>query len=165
MGKGRKDKKDRKEGKQQLIDAYMNNPPTSQSTNIATSYQKRNSDFCSSIEENPMKKQILKTPDKMNTEQECNIESPISDTKKQTPRRNKTTETNYRKKSPWPKNQIKENATSISNVTERLQGHMELEVRITNMGEEMSSLKQMCSLLQNENEELQNRITELKGSI
>ena len=27
-----------------------------------------------------MKKQILKTPDKMNTKQECNIESPIGDT-------------------------------------------------------------------------------------
>ena len=40
MDKGRKDKKVKKEGKQQLIDAYMNNPPTLQSTNIATSSQK-----------------------------------------------------------------------------------------------------------------------------
>ena len=45
MDKGRKDKKDKREGKQQLTDAYMNNPPTSQSTNIAKSSQKRNSDF------------------------------------------------------------------------------------------------------------------------
>ena len=60
MDKDRKDKKDKKEGNQQLIDAYMNNPPTSQSTNKAASFQKRNSDFCSPIEENPMKKQILK---------------------------------------------------------------------------------------------------------
>ena len=61
MDKGRKDKKDKKEGKQQLIDAYMNNPPTSQSTNIAISSQKRNSDFCSPIEENPQKTDIKNT--------------------------------------------------------------------------------------------------------
>ena len=60
MDNGRKDKKDKKEGKQQLTDAYMNNPPTSQSTNIATSSQKRNSDYCSAIEENPMKKTGIK---------------------------------------------------------------------------------------------------------
>ena len=41
---------------------------------------------------------------------------------------------------------------------------MELEARKTKMEEEMSSLKQTCSLLQKENEELQNRITELDGS-
>ena len=58
MYKGRKDKKDKKEGKQQLIDAYMNNAPTSQSTNIETSFQKRNSDFCSPIDENPTKTAI-----------------------------------------------------------------------------------------------------------
>ena len=52
----------------------------------------------------------------------------------------------------------------MSDITERLQGHRELEARITNMEEEMSSLKQMCNLLQKENEELQNRITELEGS-
>ena len=56
MDKGRKDKKDKKEGKQQLINAFINNPPTSQSTNIATSSQKRNSDFCSPTEETPLKK-------------------------------------------------------------------------------------------------------------
>ena len=39
-----------------------------------------------------------------------------------------------------------------------------MEVRRTNMEEEMSSLKQMCSLLPKENEELQSRITELEGS-
>ena len=60
MDNGRKDKKDRKEGKQQLIVAYMNNCPTSQPTNIAASSQKRNSDFHSSIEENPMKKTNIK---------------------------------------------------------------------------------------------------------
>ena len=58
---------------------------------------------------------------------------------------------------------IKENATSISDITEMLQGHRELEVSIANMEEEMSSPKQMCSLLQKENEELQNRTTELEG--
>ena len=54
MDKGRKDKKDKKEGKQQLIDTYINNPPTSQSTNIATLSQERNSVFYSPIEENPL---------------------------------------------------------------------------------------------------------------
>ena len=58
----------------------------------------------------------------------------------------------------------RKNATSIRNITERLQGHRELEVIITNIEELMSSLKQMCSLPQTENEELQNRITELEGS-
>ena len=60
--------------------------------------------------------------------------------------------------------QIKQNAISISIITERLQGHRKLEARITNMEGEMVSLKQMGSLLQKENEELQNRITELEGS-
>ena len=39
-----------------------------------------------------------------------------------------------------------------------------MEARVTNMEEEMFSLKQMCSLLQKENEEFQDRITELEGS-
>ena len=100
----------------------------------------------------------------MNTEQECNIESPIGDTNNKVLEEIKLLRLTIERNHSEPKNQIKENTTSISDITEKLQGHRELEVRITNMEEEMSSLKQLCSLLQKENEELLNRITELKGS-
>ena len=108
-------------------------------------------------------KQLLKTTDKLNTEQECNIGRLICDTSNKVLEDMKLLRLTV-ERNQWPKNQIKENATSVSYITERLQGHRELEASITNMEEEMSSLKQMCSLLQKENEELQNRITELKGS-
>ena len=100
----------------------------------------------------------------MNTEQECNIESPISDTNNKVLVEIKLLRLTFERNHNDLKNQIKENSTSISDITERLQGHRELGVRITNMEEEMSSLKQTCSLLQKENEELQNRITEVEGS-
>ena len=100
----------------------------------------------------------------MNTKQECNIGSPISDTNNKVLEEIKLLTLNRERNHNDLKHQVMENATSISDMTERLQGHRELEARITNMEEEMSSLKQMCSLLPKENDELQNRKTELEGS-
>ena len=73
----------------------------------------------------------------MNTEQECNIESPIGDTNNKVLEEIKLLRLTIERNHNDLKIQIKENATSISDITERLQGPWELEARITNMEEEM----------------------------